>query len=227
MNINSGILLHMGINYVVAPPPQIDQRRFLAFQTALLDKGIDYGEAKYTERDISLTRTEPSLQVRIVIPEARVGQLLIVAPKSGEGIDLFGMQAEEIVEAFGGTWPDVRQVVASDCTLRYLYQSDQNHAFQEIWEQRLNQSAQLLEVFGAPVSGGGLRLVIAPSPVEANPAEVDLKIESFLQDPSKVFLEVQYKWPQKQPPDSPFDPRARLQEVDRFIDEKVLAFMNQ
>ncbi|RME43661.1 MAG: hypothetical protein D6796_12825, partial [Caldilineae bacterium] len=158
MNIESGILLHMGVNYLLAPPPNVDKRQFLAFQSALMDAGVDYGEARHNGQTIILIRKSSPLQVRVGLPNPSLGQLLIVAPTPDVGLEMFGRQADAIVDAFVETWPACNRIVAADCTIRYLYESSHSRAFDEIWQARLNQSPDALDVFGAPVGGGGLRL---------------------------------------------------------------------
>lgn len=225
MIVESGILLHMGINYVITPPPDLDKRSFLAFQTALMDEGIDYGEAKYSEREIGLTREAPPLQIRILTTSQPVGQLLVVSPRPEDGIEIFGRKTEAITNAFIQTWPRSKQIVACDCTIRYLYASERQHAFEEIWEARLKQPKEALSIFEAAVGGGGLRFVMPANPGSANPAEIEVKIESYLKDPRQIYVDTQFKWPQTRQPGASFDPVERLHIVDRFIEEKVITFM--
>ncbi len=225
MNVESGILLHMGINYLLTPPPNLDMRKFLDFQGALLDEGIDYGEARHSDKEIHLRRANPPLQIRVLTPHPPMGQLLIVAPQPEDGLEMFGRKAEAIVNAFGNTWPVQHQIVSCDCTIRYLYESSRAHAFEEIWESRLKQSKENLAIFGSPVGGGGLRFVMPVMPTAPEPVEIEVKIESYLKDPRKLYVDVRFKWPQTRHSALTFEPLERLKTVDRFIEDKALAFM--
>lgn len=225
MNSQSGILLHMGINYLLTPLSVIDKRRFLAFQTALINEGIEYDEAKHTEREINLLRQNSPLQIRVIISNSPLGQILVAAPRPEGGLEMFGRQAQAVIEAFAKTWPEAKQVVTCDGTVRYLFESDASHAFEEIWETRLKQSKAELAIFDTPVGGGGLRFVLPAMVNQPDPAEIELKIESYLQNPKKIFVDVRFKWLKAKPVDDGIDPADRLRIIDRFVEEKVIAFM--
>jgi len=80
------------------------------------------------------------------------------------------------------------------------------------WEQDPSQSAD----------GGGLRFVMDPVPNHDHPAQIEVKIESFLQDTSKVFVETQFNWLK---PQVSFDPKRHLDEMNQYIENQVRQFM--
>lgn len=225
MNIQSGILLHLGIVYVMAPQPDINKRQFLAFQNALMNEGIDYGEAKFTGQEIFLRRNSPPLQIRVAAINQPLGQLLVISPKPQDSLEIFGRNTEAIIEAFVKTWPQSTQIIKSECSIHYLFESSYQHAFEEIWTGRLKQPKEDLGIFGAPVAGGGLRFVMPPIPNNPNPVEIEVKIESFLKNPRQLYIDVQFKWPQSRQQPLTFDPVQRLKMVDEFIESKVIAFL--
>ncbi len=221
-----GIPLHIGINYVISPPPEIDKRKLLDFQSMLLDVGIDFSGGEDREREICVLRKVPPLEIRVVtIAGAPVGQLLVIAPRPNRSPDEFGKEVEAIIAAFQKTWVGPKQILSCDTTIRYLYESSGEHAFKELWETRLGQSRGSLDVFGRPVLGGGLRFVMPPRPDEDDPAQVEVKIESYLQDTKKIFVEVDFKWPQPKPPGASFDAIRRLGIVDGYIENEVKSFV--
>jgi hypothetical protein len=151
----------------------------------------------------------------------------MVAPRQGTDLDLFKKEAEAIVQAFETTWPTKnRQIISVDAAFRDLYETSGEHAFKELWETRLGQTADALAILGHPIAGGGLRLVMPPHPEQSEPLEIELRIESFLQDTKKIWIETQFRWPQPMPPGAPLDPARRLKQVNDYVDNEVLSFIS-
>lgn len=139
-------------------------------------------------------------------------------------MEYFIQEAEQVIEAFEETWPvPQRQIIRRDVSLKCLYETTGDHAFQELWEERLGQSQDSLSAFGRPVLGGGLRFVMPPQP--SDPAQVEVKIESYLIDTRKMYVETQFVWSKPMPPGASFDPRDRLTEVDAYITDQVHSFI--
>jgi hypothetical protein len=166
------------------------------------------------------------MTVNVLPPQ--LGQLLVVAPKPQRSLSSFVQEVEAAVDAFRKTWPaQSRQVVGCDVTVRKLIEATRAHAFQELWEDLLGQSAQSLSVFGRPVLGGGLRFVMPPVAQDGQePKQIEVKVESYLRATNKLFVETQFAWPQPAPPGVPFEPGKRLFAVNEFIDDHVLGFLS-
>jgi hypothetical protein len=228
MLANSRQTIHMGINFVVNPRPTVNAHSNLRFQQSLVERGIDFAKVEFNERAIVVVREAPvvlNVQVAVINPEV-FGQLLIVAPQQGADLALFSKEAEAVVQAFEATWAvESRQTVAVDATFRDLYEASAEHAFMELWEARLGQRADALAVLGHPVLGGGLRLVMRPHPGQSEPFEIEVRIESFLKDTKKIWVETQFRWPQPMPPGVSLDPSRRLKQVDDYIDNELLSFI--
>lgn len=228
MNPDSRQIIHMGINFALSPMPSIDVHSNLNFQKSLTTCGIDFSKVEFKEREVLVVRHAPTrLEVKVAaIRPPAIGQLLILAPRPGRDLPLFAREAEAVVKAYDATWPaEKRQVISCDATIRDLYAASGEQAFQELWEVRLGQTMDALSVLGRPVLGGGLRLVMSPQPDDPQPVQIEVKIESFLRDRRKIYMETQFKWPQPMPPGLPLDPMGRLNQVDQFIEEKVIPFM--
>jgi hypothetical protein len=224
MNPDSRDTIHLGINFIVSPPLTIDSESYLGFQKSLIEHGIQFTKSE-VEPAIAVIREKPTpLEVKVAaISGSPLGQLLIVAPHAMRDFMLFGMEAESVVEAFESTWPfEKRQVVSTDAAFRDLFDTSREHAFQELWETFLDQSPQKLAALGRPVLGGGLRFVMPPHPNEPEPVQIELKIESFLRDTKKIFIETQFKWPQPLQPGTRLDPVNRLREVNDYIEQSVI-----
>jgi hypothetical protein len=231
MHPDSRQTIHMGINFIVSPIPTIDKTSKRKFDESLETQGIDFSEIKLSEREIIVIRETPSrLEIKIAaVGPPAIGQLLIVAPNPSSPdsfTDLFAKEAQAVVKAFEAAWPaQNRQVIHRDVTFRDLYETSAQHAFAELWETVLGQSSEKLSKLGRPVLGGGLRFVMPPIATEAEPVQVEVKIESYLRDTKKIFIETQFTWPQPMMPGIPMDPEDRLRRVDEYIESKVFAFI--
>ncbi|MBS1252137.1 MAG: hypothetical protein MAG451_01173 [Anaerolineales bacterium] len=228
MNPDSRQIIHIGINLVISPLPAMDARSRLQFQQSLIESGIDYGKVEFKEKEMVVVREAPTrLEIKVAATNTpNVGQLLILAPHPKRALISFEQEAEAIVQAFNATWPaDNRRIVSTDVTLRELYETTERHAFQEIWEKLLGQPIDRLSAFGRSVSGGGLRFVMPPQQGQGEPVQVEVKIESYLRNARKIYVETQLKWPQPLAPGAPLNPRERLEQANEYLQNNVLAFL--
>ncbi|MCL5996611.1 MAG: hypothetical protein M1546_11245 [Chloroflexi bacterium] len=226
MNIETRQTLYVGINFFFSPMAIIDKHTYLNFQRALSECGIDFGRSEFTEREIGIYRDSPiQFTVKVIaVGPPGVGQLLVLAPQFGGNLSLFAKEVEAVIKAFDNTWPMPRQIIRSDATVQDLFESNTSHAFQELWEVRLKQQPASLAPLGRPVLGGGLRLVMPPQPQDTGPTQIEIKIESFLTDSRKFFIETSFVWPQPLPLGTTLDPTSRLNQVNQFIEGNVIPF---
>ena len=227
MKTQSRRIIHAGLNFLTLPVPGINPQTLLLFQQAVMASGLEFSKVELPKNSIVLLRDIPyPIQIRVTALDPQMGQLLIVSPKPEGGLDLFIKDAEAAVQAYETVWPaENRQIVVSDGTIRELYETTSQHAFQELWENRLGQSAQTLTAFGRPIRGGGLRFVMDPIQEEL-PVRIEIKIESFLMDTTKIFVETQFSWQVPTPPGSPFEVRMRLEKINTFIANNVIQFLS-
>lgn len=227
MKTQSRVIIHSGINFISIPVPLVTNQTFLAFQQAVISHGLEYNRVEAPKNTISLIRDTPSpLQITVSALETQVGQLLIVAPQPKGPLDLFIKEAEAAVEAFETIWSSSnRQIVHADATIRQLYETTSQHAFKELWENRLGQPPQALSAFGRPIRGGGLRFVMDPVQ-EDLPVQIEVKIESFLLDTTKIFVETQFTWPVPSAPQSPFNVKERIEKMNDYIETHVQPFIS-
>jgi hypothetical protein len=228
MKPHSRQLVHVGINYVMVPPVTLSRQAALIFQQAVLSEGLEFQNVETTSSQLSLIRQLPSpLQMQILIPSPQIGQFLIVAPEIETSLELFAQEAEAALNAFDKVWqPNNHQVIQVDAAIRELHETTSQHAFQELWETRLGQPRQALGAFGRPVRGGGLRFVMDPLQNEAHPAQIEVKIESFLSDTSKIFIETQFTWRKLSEPGVKTRPTEYIRQMDSYIQNHVQAFMS-
>jgi hypothetical protein len=220
--------IHMGINFTMTPLPVIDADLALGVQTVLNEEGIAYATVNRTERQLVINRPEPQgLTIRLTaLRQRRLGRLLIEAPFPRRPLETFIEEAEVVLRALDSVSPpDQRRVVSRTAVMRDLYGAGGVHAFQEIWETVLGQGPEALQPFGKPVRGGGLRFVIPPLANEEDPAQIELKIESFLRDTAKIFVQAHVTWNKPLPPGETLSPGALLEQVETYITQTVWEFM--
>ncbi len=221
-------LFHLGISFWTLPGITISNQSSLKFQQELNSSGLEFTKVDKAPDNklIVIIRETPSpLEIIVSTQQPPAAQLTIRAPNPKTTKDLFIDEVDAVIRAYEATWPaNVRQVVHSDGALRELIEASGNvaHAFQELWEMRLKQPIDSLKVFGKPVRGGGLRFVLDPLPNDTDPVQIEVKIESYLQDTKKIFVETIFNWFAQ----TPIDPRARINSMDEFVKDRVHKFIS-
>ncbi|MDI9548256.1 MAG: hypothetical protein QM346_11730 [Chloroflexota bacterium] len=219
--------IYKGINFQLAPFSGVDTRARLRFQAALLDRGIELEQAvtQEDEHHFLIIREKPfRIEITLAWPNAPLAHLAILGPHGAHDGEGFEREAEAIIQAFNDVWHDPRrQIVSCDATVRDLFESSCEHAFQELWERRLKQPPQSLDVFGRPVLGGGLRFVMPSLQDGTESCQIEVKIESFLRDTKKIFVETQFVWLQAHV--GPMNPSERLKAVDDYVEQRVIPFI--
>lgn len=224
--------IHIGVNFILTHMPVVDRQLSLDFQTTLYDAGINYDDVQLDEQNLRIIRRKPQapFEIRLINvqqpqPQMAMGQLLIIDVFPDRPMASFTEEAEKITEAFQSVSPFPRQVLSKDVTLRDLYSTGGVHAFQALWEDVLGQEVDTIERLGRPVQGGGLRFVMPPRPEDTEPVVIELKIESYLKDSSKLFIEVQATWPQPTPAGTGLSATPLLRFADEYITDITLDFL--
>ncbi|HMD88182.1 MAG TPA: hypothetical protein VKF38_03375 [Anaerolineaceae bacterium] len=218
--------IYAGVNFIVSPPPGMGLESRLEFQRQLSEENIELTDIKFDNQRWMGVRSNPMpIQVTVGLIAPAIGQLLIVVPElGGRTLEHFGEEACDIARSFSNIWPK-RQILGCDVTIRDLYDADSEHAFQEIWEGLLHQPTERMNAFGRPILGGGLRFVMPQIGADTTKPVIEVKVESFLQDTHKIFLDVSCNWPTPQPLEFPLDPEIRINYVDNFIQKQVIDFI--
>jgi len=160
------------------------------------ERGLTFQQVQAQEgATLSLTRGNPPLQVVLRKMAPAIASLTVVSAPPPRLLDDFADEAEMVLSAYRATWPsDSLNVIRRDCTVRYLFGVKADHAFRDLWERRLSQRPESLQALGRPVLGGGVRFVLPPRDGVQDDTTIDTRIESFFQDPKKLFLEAQVLW---------------------------------
>jgi hypothetical protein len=226
----SGQLYHIGINFLLIPGATISDQSILSFQQEIRNAGLSFSTLNINpqKNGFSVIRNEPSnFQITIATIQPPVSQLAIIAPQMPKTtVEMFYKESVAAVSAYQTVWSaPAWQIIRCDATIRELHETESDHAFKELWEKRLHQSPEGLKVLGNPVVGGGLRFVMVSQPNEPNPVQIEVKVESFLTDAKKMFIESQFTWLQPSQPSQTINVQERLESVKKYLDENVLSFM--
>lgn len=199
----------------------------LGFETELAARKIEFEHTdKEPPQSLVLNRKQGSpLQVQVAHPALAVSQLLVVAAFPEHPLELVKKEMDQVSTSFEANWRTPRQIVKRDATLRYLFVTDQQHAFQYLWEERLDQSNEAFSDLGGPVLGGGLRLVMPAG--QDRKHQIEIKIESFLKDTTQLFMEVQFVWPEPETPGTEMKPMELVDQVSTYAMGSALKFASQ
>jgi hypothetical protein len=222
---HTSFTVHLGVGCLFAPSPVIELFRVQAFEKALADRGLQFTSRNLTPGAVHLHRDPDPLDVQLTTPAngPPVASFAVLAPGPWATVQEFTEQAVAAYESYATVWTgQTLQVVQREVTLRRLFSVAESSAWEYLWQRRLAQEVRELQAFGRPVLGGGLRFVLPPDDEQPH---VELKIESFFPDPTKLFVELQMKWMKPQILEGLGDPAPLIQEADRFIDEDVCKYV--
>ncbi|MCI0498333.1 MAG: hypothetical protein L0Y36_01445 [Planctomycetales bacterium] len=227
---NSKTTSHFSIQYLLAGSWQPERIKTVEFEKALLDNGLDFSETHLYEKGFVLTRSQPSpLQIKIESPGPQVMTIGVLSQNPQYDLEMFCRDAQAVTLAFERTWPaEHYQLLTTTGKIHHLYSSG-THAFKYLWEERLGQFPQDFAALGnRPVAGGGLRLLMPPHAVEGSePVSIELRIESFLRETNKLFVETVFTWPRPRMvnKNGGFDPQGFMEQIENFAANEVWTFM--
>ena len=228
MKLDSRQTIHIGINLVSAPAPVLDRPSARRFQEYLEDADIAFTNTEYKDRLLLVRDPIKPLQINVGVVGPQVGQLVIVAGMPDRSIADFCEEAEKVLVAYERAWPaQARQLVHVDATIRDLYETSTDHAFKELWETRLHQRPDSLQALGPGLAGGGLRFVIPPADADHLTPLMEVKIESFLQNSHKLFIETQFLYTQPAPLGAPTEITQRLNALNDYARQDVVSFIQE
>jgi hypothetical protein len=232
INRQSKTTSFMHLQFLLAAPWLPERVKTVEFQRALLDSGLDFTQTNLYDRGFVLNRVQASpLQVKLDASGPQLMTLQIVAQNPQYDLDMFCRDCQAAISSYVKTWPaEHYQVLSSTAKIHHLY-SSKTHAFQYLWESRLGQRPDDFRTLGnRPVAGGGLRLLMPPHAKEgAEPVSIELRIESFLRETNKLFVETVFTWPKPRilKKEEDFAPGQLMESVEQFAAEEVWNFITQ
>lgn len=227
---NSKTSSFFGIQYLLAGNWRPDRQNTVEFEKALIDNGLDFSQTQLSDKSFVLTRSESSpLQIKLESSGPQVMSIHVTAQNPAYDLAMFCRDIEAVTTSFQSTWPaEHYQLLSTTGRIHHLY-SSQTHAFKYLWENRLGQRPSDFQALGnRPVAGGGLRLLIPPHSVDgAEPVSIELRVESFLRETNKLFIETVFTWPRPKivNNDDRFAPQSVMMQIERFAAEDVWNFI--
>jgi hypothetical protein len=217
---------HFGVGFTFLPQPEFTPARFLEFQQQLARRGLNFSNTVFGIHQCQLLEQSTHLAVVLTAIPPSTGQLAVVCSLPVQiSIDDFASESESVLDAFRDVWVAPLQAITRDCTLRYTLAAPAAHAFQYLWEERLHQKDSAIQLFGRPILGGGLRFVLPGLGDDPKTQNIEVKIESLLADPSKLFVETQAIWPRPLAAGEPFEVGLLLSTVAEYIKGPVMNFL--
>jgi hypothetical protein len=185
INRESKTTVFFNVGFLLAIPWSNDRTRTVDFEKALLGAGLEFSQTATRGSSFVLTRTETSnLQVKLEAPGPQVSAIQITAQNPQYDLDMFVRDAEAVTDAWQRTFQAPQyQLIQRSARIHHLY-SCQAHAFQYLWETRLNQKPEDFKVLGQrPVAGGGLRFILpAHQTAEQEPYSIEIRAGSALRE---------------------------------------------
>lgn len=230
MEVSNRNTIHINISYIFAPFQPLNRLQALQLQEAFLKKGIEIATTNYTENEVTLIRNHLNpIEIKIGIigqQASNIGRFSINAPNPGRSLELVTQEAEDISQCIREVCGQkIQQIIKTDALIRDLYDTQSNHAFQDLWENRLSMSAKQLASFKRPVLGGGIRLFFPIMNDNKDLPQLDLRIESFLQNPKRIFIEARSSWNSIETNFDGFHPEKKFEYIEKTITTEVIQFI--
>jgi len=232
LNPETRTSVYYGITFVLARGWIAEKSKTVEFQKSLIDNGLDFSQTNIRGNSFVLTRSGPAnLTLKLESAAQQVSSIHIASQNSQGDLEMFIQEAEGVVRAYQESWPAQQyQLIRSVAKIQHLY-SSQDHSFKYLWEQRLGQSPKDFESFGKrPVAGGGIRLILPPYADEGKePNSIEIRIESFMQEPRKILVETASVWPKPVVIKSGdnFNCAGILRAVQEYATDQVWTFLTQ
>ena len=219
--------IHFGVGFVVFPAPDLDRKRRLAFQGHLEDAGLEINQVRAGEQRLAVTTHLEKTPLHITV-EGKPGEpaiLTIIEGFPSHDLSLFIEAAQMACVAYAKTWNEGQQVLGREVTIRKTVEAPGGDARKHLFLGRLDRTEAEIQLFGRPIHGFGMRFMMSPLKSEGTDAKaIELKVESMLADPKRLFVECVAKWPMPLPTCS-LTPEPLMKWVDAFINDQVVSFM--
>ena len=219
----------VGVDFV--PPLALDRKDGHKFAITIADyiaiDHTDFTEGKWVLKsrmsagNIVITITATALQFQLTEPSVRQEWL----------DEKYQLVLSRFIETFS---PQV--ILGSKALARGLLDID-GDARTFIGGHLMNMNPKSLAPLARPLHGLGLRLFLPPYNVETESGDskqhedwsLNVKIESWLADPSKLFLEAEGNWqePKDMTEDTASDAVSRLASVSTFMQDNLLRYLVQ
>ncbi len=229
---------------------QMDRERKVRFYDNLTAQGVELGNFEQKANEIVLTNSPAPPNIRRIV----VGhfqdkfRLFVLEDFPNETIEVFKRIADAAWKVFSDVWaPPPQMFSLAEVTLRYTAAAEGGNAKEFLLKNCVKIPQTSLSSLKRPLDGIGLRLVspLIVAPKENLPlsnADFNLSIETLLDDPSRLYIQVTTIWPSTPLPtargprdDMPglpvfLNPECRepswyLEQAENFVKKQVVSFL--
>ena len=185
--------------------PQMERKDNLKFYDNLTAQGIALPTFEQRNNEIILQNVTAGAQLSVL--RVSVGhftdkfRLFILEDFPGKTMKIFQETADAAWKVFSDVWQESAQGISlAEVTLRYTAVAEGGSATGFLLDKCLRVPKESLAALGRELNGMGIRLVspvvVAPKqePPLAN-ADFNANIETLLEDPSRLYMQVTAKWP--------------------------------
>lgn len=238
--------------FVFAGQPQMKREDNLKFYDSLTAQGIDFPTFEQKKEEIILQNVGVSGPRNVMrVSVGHFGdkfRLLVLEDFPSRSMEIFLQIADASWKVFREVWkPPEQGLVLAEVTLHYTAAAKGGNATEYLLRSCLRLPKEALTSLERRLSGVGIRLV---GPVEVVPdnvkiplsnADFNMHIETLLEDPSRLYLQVTTKWPSlplpaaRRPADAKgmpsfLNPECRepswyLKEVNSFVTNQITKFL--
>ncbi len=197
------------IAYVFPGQPRIERNDSMAFYDRLSSEGVALSQFSHDETALKLSDTRggkpPDVFNVVVDHRGQNTRLLVYEDFPTDPLSLFLKQADVVWECFGQVWESKRlggQPQLTEVKIRMTAAVEGGDSREYLGDRILRIRHDGLQKLGRRVHGVGINLVI---PIQVGDADADeiplngaqgnLRIESLLDDSSRLFLECRVTWP--------------------------------
>jgi hypothetical protein len=214
--------------FLFSGQPQMSRDDNLRFYDNLTAQGVELPTFEQKKNEIILQNTRgdvPPYIMRVTVGHfTDKFRLFILEDFPSGSMEIFQQTADAAWKVFSDVWKGSTQGLSlAEATLRYTAVAKGGSATNFLLGSCLKIPKEALASLGRPAHGVGLRLV---SPVLVAPngkaplsnADFNLNIETLLEDPSRLYIQVTVKWPSL-----PLPPARRPEAADT---KGLPAFLN-
>lgn len=230
--------------------PQMDREKKVRFYDNLTAQGVEIGNFEQKANEIILTNSPAPPNIRRVV----VGnfqdkfRLFVLEEFPNETIEFFKKIADAAWKVFSDVWtPPAQGFLLAEVTLRHTAAAEGGDATKFLQKSCIKIPQTSLDFLGRRLQGIGLNLV---SPVLVAPdgkaplanADFKVSIETLLNDPSRLYIQMTTKWPSTPLPTArgPRDdmkglptflnpecqkPSWYLEQAENFVKKQVVGFL--
>jgi hypothetical protein len=205
---NSVALRSTAVAFVFPAQPELKHEENFKFYSTLTASGVELPEFTQARNQVVLRSRRPGtppsvLQVRVDHHGPHL-RFLVSDDFPSRPFEITSETADLAWDAFTSVWPMERlggQPILTEVKMRLTVATEGNNATQFLAEKTLHLDEGHLRRLGRGLQGVGLRLmspIQIGSGVESVPlhgADLNLQIETLLDDTSRLFIEATSKWP--------------------------------